>query len=411
MVQLHIEIVNNLWIISMLKIPLIFVSYFPHGISIFFQLNISAGGLGINLATADTVIIFDSDWNPQNDLQAEARAHRIGQKKSVNIYRFITKDTVEENILERAKQKMILDHLIIQRMDTSGRIVLNNKKQSYSQFSKEELQEVLKFGAENLFKKEKKQDGDMIDDDETLEDEEKEMDLDEILKRAEENEKETESKLSVEEGGKTPGSDQNIMSAFKVANFSTKTKKKKVEKDDFWEKIIPETVINAKKSEELYLPRRTTTKIDSYNENNDSIPNEKKTAGLFNIKETKSFVRSFKKFASLDKIQEILDDASLDKTIGDAHQFASNLIDESNTILDQQEIEPPYRRIKALMFQFNGTSVNAAEISLRTNQISLLNEIKEIPKMKPVTQWPAEWTDDDDKNLIKGILKYGLGNW
>jgi hypothetical protein len=314
---------------------------------------------------------------------------------------------VEENILERAKQKMILDHLIIQRMDTSGRIVLNNKKQSYSQFSKEELQEVLKFGAENLFKKEKKQD-DMMDDDETLEDEEKEMDLDEILKRAEENEKET--AIQVEEGEKTSGSDQNIMSAFKVANFSTKTKKKKVEKDDFWEKIIPETVINAKKSEELYLPRRTT-KIDSYNENNDSIPNEKKTAGLFNIKETKSFVRSFKKFASLDKIQEILNDASLEKTIGDAHQFASNLIDESNAMLDLQEIETPYRRIKAVMFQFNGTSVNAAEISLRTNQISLLNEMKEIPKLKPVTQWPSEWTNDDDKNLIKGILKYGLGNW
>jgi hypothetical protein len=314
---------------------------------------------------------------------------------------------VEENILERAKQKMILDHLIIQRMDTSGRIVLNNKKQSYSQFSKEELQEVLKFGAENLFKKEKKQD-DMMDDDETLEDEEKEMDLDEILKRAEENEKET--AIQVEEGEKTSGSDQNIMSAFKVANFSTKTKKKKVEKDDFWEKIIPETVINAKKSEELYLPRRTT-KIDSYNENNDSIPNEKKTAGLFNIKETKSFVRSFKKFASLDKIQEILNDASLEKTIGDAHQFASNLIDESNAMLDLQEIETPYRRIKAVMFQFNGTSVNAAEISLRTNQISLLNEMKEIPKLKQVTQWPSEWTDDDDKNLIKGILKYGLGNW
>jgi chromodomain-helicase-DNA-binding protein 1 len=48
-----------------------------------------AGGLGINLATADTVIIFDSDWNPQNDLQAEARAHRIGQKNVVNIYRYI----------------------------------------------------------------------------------------------------------------------------------------------------------------------------------------------------------------------------------------------------------------------------------------------------------------------------------
>ena len=53
-----------------------------------FLLSTRAGGLGINLATADTVVIFDSDWNPQNDLQAMSRAHRIGQKDTVNIYRW-----------------------------------------------------------------------------------------------------------------------------------------------------------------------------------------------------------------------------------------------------------------------------------------------------------------------------------
>ena len=50
-----------------------------------FLLSTRAGGLGVNLATADTVVIFDSDWNPQNDLQAQARAHRIGQKKQVSV--------------------------------------------------------------------------------------------------------------------------------------------------------------------------------------------------------------------------------------------------------------------------------------------------------------------------------------
>jgi chromodomain-helicase-DNA-binding protein 1 len=75
-----------------------------------FLLSTRAGGLGINLETADTVIIFDSDYNPQNDLQAMARAHRIGQTRHVNIYRFVTKGTIEEDILERAKRKMILEY-------------------------------------------------------------------------------------------------------------------------------------------------------------------------------------------------------------------------------------------------------------------------------------------------------------
>merc|ERR1719348_1449607 len=143
-----------------------------------FLLSTRAGGLGINLATADTVIIFDSDWNPQNDLQAQARAHRIGQKEQVNIYRLVTKNSVEEDIIERAKRKMVLDHLVIQRMDTTGRTVLKSSNQtekaSAQPFSKDELNSILKFGAEELFKE-----------DEEKEKDEPACDIDEILRRAE----------------------------------------------------------------------------------------------------------------------------------------------------------------------------------------------------------------------------------
>jgi SWI/SNF-related matrix-associated actin-dependent regulator of chromatin subfamily A member 5 len=66
-----------------------------------FMLSTRAGGLGLNLMSANHVILFDSDWNPQVDLQAMDRAHRIGQKKKVYVYRLITKSTVEEKILER----------------------------------------------------------------------------------------------------------------------------------------------------------------------------------------------------------------------------------------------------------------------------------------------------------------------
>ncbi|KAH3683547.1 hypothetical protein WICPIJ_005474 [Wickerhamomyces pijperi] len=79
-----------------------------------FLLSTRAGGLGLNLQTADTVIIFDSDWNPHQDLQAQDRAHRIGQKNEVRILRLITSDTVEEVILERALQKLDIDGKVIQ---------------------------------------------------------------------------------------------------------------------------------------------------------------------------------------------------------------------------------------------------------------------------------------------------------
>lgn len=70
-----------------------------------FLLSTRAGGLGVNLTGADTVIFYDNDWNPTMDAQATDRAHRIGQTRPVSVYRLTTKDTIEERILKRAKQK------------------------------------------------------------------------------------------------------------------------------------------------------------------------------------------------------------------------------------------------------------------------------------------------------------------
>ncbi|KAI5169944.1 hypothetical protein PAEPH01_1120 [Pancytospora epiphaga] len=92
------------------------IDRFSAGDAFVFLLCTRAGGVGINLTAADTVIIFDSDWNPQNDLQAQARCHRIGQKNEVKIYRLITKNSYEREMFDKAGMKLGLDRAVLQRM-------------------------------------------------------------------------------------------------------------------------------------------------------------------------------------------------------------------------------------------------------------------------------------------------------
>ncbi|CAD6197149.1 unnamed protein product [Caenorhabditis auriculariae] len=86
----------------------------PNSDIFLFMLSTRAGGLGLNLQTADTVIIFDSDWNPHQDMQAQDRAHRIGQKREVRVLRLITANSVEEKILAAARYKLNVDEKVIQ---------------------------------------------------------------------------------------------------------------------------------------------------------------------------------------------------------------------------------------------------------------------------------------------------------
>jgi len=128
-----------------------------------FILSTRAGGLGLNLQTADTVIIFDSDWNPHADLQAQDRAHRIGQTKAVRILRFITEKSVEEAMYARARFKLDIDDKVIQ----AGRF--DNKS------TQEEQEEFLRSILEADQDEENEEAGDMNDDE-----------LNEILARSDE---------------------------------------------------------------------------------------------------------------------------------------------------------------------------------------------------------------------------------
>merc|ERR1719410_2484955 len=162
-----------------------------------FLLSTRAGGLGINLATADTVIIYDSDWNPHNDIQAFSRAHRIGQQNKVMIYRFVTRNTVEERVTQVAKKKMMLTHLVVQPGMAGG---------SKNNLSKKEIDDILKFGTEELFKEEElNEDGespnDIVYDDKAVAS---------LLDRSQEGIEEKESWAN------------EYLSSFKVATYQTK---------------------------------------------------------------------------------------------------------------------------------------------------------------------------------------------
>ncbi|XP_075149709.1 chromodomain-helicase-DNA-binding protein 1 [Haematobia irritans] len=337
-----------------------------------FLLSTRAGGLGINLATADTVIIFDSDWNPQNDLQAQARAHRIGQKNQVNIYRLVTARSVEEQIVERAKQKMVLDHLVIQRMDTTGRTVLDRGSSGSSNntpFNKDDLSAILKFGAEELFKDEQENDEELV------------CDIDEILRRAE----------TRNEDPEMPGDD--LLSAFKVASIAafeeepdTATKdndsnNQAGDEDDTkdWDDIIPEdfrkVVENEEKSkemEDLYLPPRRKTAANQQDkkgkkgqddDSNDSDydggsdgsndaegkskkrgrPVVKEKIVGFNDTEIRRFIRSYKKFpAPLERLEAIACDAELqEKPLAELKRIGQMLHDRCVQFLEEHKDDIP----------------------------------------------------------------------
>jgi chromodomain-helicase-DNA-binding protein 4 len=104
-----------------------------------FLLSTRAGGVGINLATADTVIILDPDFNPHQDMQAIARAHRIGQKNKVLCFQLLTRATVEEKIVQIGRKKMALDHVVVEQLDAE-------------EDEHQDVESILKYGAAELFK-------------------------------------------------------------------------------------------------------------------------------------------------------------------------------------------------------------------------------------------------------------------
>lgn len=180
-----------------------------------FLLSTRAGGLGINLYTADVVILYDSDWNPQMDLQAQDRAHRIGQTKQVRVFRFITENSIEEKIIERAERKLYLDAAIVQQ----GRLMEQNK-----QLSKDEMMQMVRFGADEIFRSDRGV-TDVTDED-----------VDAILARGEEKTKQLNEKIKRDMSHNLSNFSLDSASladksVYEIGGFSGAKKQKKSSKD------------------------------------------------------------------------------------------------------------------------------------------------------------------------------------
>uniref|UniRef100_A0A8C2FBA4 Chromodomain helicase DNA binding protein 1 n=1 Tax=Cyprinus carpio TaxID=7962 RepID=A0A8C2FBA4_CYPCA len=352
-----------------------------------FLLSTRAGGLGINLASADTVVIFDSDWNPQNDLQAQARAHRIGQKKQVNIYRLVTKGSVEEDIIERAKKKMVLDHLVIQRMDTTGKTVLDTgaAPSSSTPFNKEELSAILKFGAEELFKES-----------EGEEQEPQEMDIDEILKRAETRENDP--------GPSTVG--EELLSQFKVYTLKLTISDHLPHRDNKnWDDIIPEEQRRRLEEEE-----RQKELAEIY-----LLPRMRKCAKQ--VSQSYSVNSASNQMLGLDAIAR---DAELvDKSEHDLRRLAETVHNGCLKTLRENPCGP--ERTSGPTFRISGVQVNAKLVISHEEELAPLHkaipadpeERKRyiIPCHSKAAHFDIEWGKEDDSSLLIGIYEYGYGSW
>uniref|UniRef100_A0AAQ5Z851 DNA helicase n=1 Tax=Amphiprion ocellaris TaxID=80972 RepID=A0AAQ5Z851_AMPOC len=187
-----------------------------------FLLCTRAGGLGINLTAADTCIIFDSDWNPQNDLQAQARCHRIGQSKAVKVYRLITRNSYEREMFDKASLKLGLDKAVLQDINRKGSL------NGVQQLSKLEVEDLLKKGAYGALMDEEDEGSKFC-----------EEDIDQILQRRTQT-------ITIQSEGKG--------STFAKASFISSGNRTDISLDDpnFWQKWakIAEVEIDSKSEKE-----------------------------------------------------------------------------------------------------------------------------------------------------------------
>ncbi|TFL01506.1 SNF2 family N-terminal domain-containing protein [Pterulicium gracile] len=410
-----------------------------------FLLSTRAGGLGINLETADTVIIFDSDWNPQNDLQAMARAHRIGQKSHVSVYRFVAKDTMEEDVLERAKKKMVLEYAIINQMDTSQAHLSSKggsakETQKPENLSKDELTAVLKYGAQKMFDKDNTQQDKKLD----------EMDLDDILNRAEDHE----TMADGGEGSTSLGGEKFLAQFAAVSD---------VKNDMNWEDIIPADERQRVEEEEESRRAQDLTSGESRDRKRNhpqvsyegmdvdqpaaaaakkpktaAPPRKSASQKAMELKErdVRVLIRSLQRWGDIrqrydvivteSKLQNknksmILDVA--DEIVQVCDEAVKESLDHKRTKVAAGETLTNAQKSKAVLVSCRGVgNINAETVISRHHELKILyNHLSEltdpyqwnlpVENIRPTLNWSCRWGPQDDSMLLVGAYLYGFGNW
>ncbi len=405
-----------------------------------FLLSTRAGGLGINLMTADTVILFDSDWNPQADLQAMARAHRIGQTKPVNIYRLVSKETVEEEVLERARNKLMLEFITIQRgvtdkdakelTDRMARVVAEPN-------SSEDISRILKRRGEKMFQQSGNQ--------KKLE----ELDIESVLENAEEHQTEQPEGIAADGG-------EDFLKSFEYLD---------VKIDLEWDQIIPKDQLDEikaeekKKADERYLadviqqnaPRkrkqadeereeraakkraRDLAAIEAGADDSDQRPGQDPKRPL-SEKEVRNLIRGYLRFGSIDdRGDELVQEARLtSRDRGLLKASLQEIIDVATKLMkdEQDRIDALERNAgktltkkdkKAVLFDFRGVKrINAETIVERPGEMRMLKDVTEkssdpksfrIPEASKGATYTCDWGAKEDGMLCVGIVRHGYGAW
>ncbi|KAK6495284.1 hypothetical protein TWF481_003311 [Arthrobotrys musiformis] len=413
-----------------------------------FLLSTRAGGLGINLTSADTVIIFDSDWNPQADLQAMARAHRIGQKNHVMIYRFVSKDTIEEEVLERARVKLLMEYAVY--MGITDSTLTDKVKKNSKNLSQAELANVLAARAHKIFEGDKdKQNQKKL---ETL-------DIEDYLQHAEDHDTDAQgASLIRNEGGEAF---QELLKQFEVTDI-----------DVDWDSVLPPEqleVLRAAekvKQDEEFLQeqiqanaKRVRRPMNGINES-DSSGSEKAPARSRRgapkrrrpesrrreetsdeegeipdpsrplvEREVRNLYNAFVRYGLVDdRYTEIVKDAKLQdrdrevivSTIKEIVRLSEEAVKAHEAA--QKEGGATRKDKKAILFEYQGVKdINAEKVTqipdflrvLRTAISGCPNPLEfRIATAKVKTEkWSCEWGAKEDGMLCLGIDRYGYKNW